>query len=357
MWQMVKYELEKICSRKIVWIGLLCILGFNLIELSTSLKYQYEVITSDGRVLEGKEGKAYAKERVSHYAGPLTEEKKEEILRTERAANIEEDSFWNSLWLYLSMEDKFESKYSDFYGQTVDEVYTDRGIQVEVGNAGRWMGLFYSYFQMVMFLGCVIVIGVSGVFSEEYSRKTDAILLTSKYGKTKCARAKILASFLFSAGCYGALLLLNAVLFLLDDGISGWNAGVQLDWMNGLHKVDYTLNCGSAAILLAVCGFLAMLMLAGVVLLVSVYCKTPFISIIVSTVLYFLPLFLSSVVPMRMICLTPLGALTIQPFLEPKFSIGNLELLFHVKILIVTVILAAAAWIGAKRVFARHQVM
>lgn len=356
MWQMIKYELDKICSRKIVWIGFLCLLMFHLIVALDDQKYQYQVITPQGQNLEGAEAKDYIREKLEYYAGPLTEEKKDEILRTERAADLEKDSYLSSLWLYLSMEQNFESEYGPFQGQTVENAFTDRGIRVEVGNTQRWMHIFYLFEQMEMLLGFLIVIGVSGVFSEEYIRKTDALLLTSRYGKERCARAKVIASFLFAAIGYVIQMFGTVIPFLCDDGVNGWNAGVQLDVLCGLSMVGYTLNCAAAAVIFFVCGFLAMLLLTAVTLLVSAWSKTPFISIIVAAVLYFMPMFFTSALPKELVCLTPIGASTTAAFAQPGFQIGGMELIFQTKILLITIIVSAAAWVGSRRIFADHQV-
>lgn len=356
MWQMIKYELEKICGRKIVWISLLGLLVFNFVGTLVGQNSQYKIVTPDGKILQGEAGKEYTREKMEYYKGPLTEEKKEEILRTERAADLYDYSYLNSLCLYNSMNQNFEYFYSPLYGKTVEEAFTDRGIQVEIGNAQRWTQVFSFFPQIAMVLGFVIIIGVSGVFSEEYIRKMDALLLTTKHGKRKCIQAKVLASFLFAAISYGLFLLTTMLPFLWEDGLTGWNAGVQLDVMNGLCDVGYTMNCADAAVLLSVSGFLAMLLLTALTLLISVWSKTPFISIIVAAVLYFMPMFLTSMLPEEIICLTPLGASTSMALRMPKFHLGGLELFFQAKVLLLTIAATVAAWVGSRRIFAGHQV-
>lgn len=356
MGQIIKFELEKLVSRKIVWIGLLCLLFFNIVTIWNLQAYQYEVITSDGQMLNGEAGKKYIKERTKRYAGLLNDEKKEQILKRERAADITEYAYLDSLPLYTAMNENFQDRYSPFYGKSIDQVYTQNGITVEVGNAKRWTGIFYYFQQMVLVLGIIVAIAVSGCFSEEYTRGTDALLLTSRHGKRKCAQAKVLASLLFTTVCYLGLLAVNVIPFLLEDGLYSWDAGVQLDVINGLYNVPHTLNCGEAALLFLACGFLALMTMTAMTLLVSVWSRSSFTAIIASSILYFMPMFAANVLPEDILCLTPVGASTTLPLVLPRFRLGGVQLFFQTKILIVTIAALLLAWILARRVFAKHQV-
>lgn len=356
MVQMVRFELEKLCSRKIVWIGLLCLALLNAGTVMDLQREQYEVITSDGRYLKGKEGREYIKERTEKYAGLLNDRKRARILKEEGAADITDNADLYSLPLYMAMESEFESEFGPFYGKSIDEIYTRNGILVEVGNAERWTKVFYYFQQMVLALGFIIAIAAAGSFSEEYTRKTDALLLTSRHGKKKCVQAKVIAALLFTTVCYGVLLIGNVIPFLLDDGLYGWDAGVQLDYLNELYLVPYTQNCGEAALIFAGCGLLALLSLTGLTLMVSVWSKSSFVSVIVSFLIYFLPMFLSNVLPNKVFCLTPVGAATTIALRMPKFEVGGLELFYQIKILAAAAVVTALTWVVTRRSFGRHQV-
>lgn len=357
MGQIIKFEFIKLWSRKIVWIGLLFLLAFSVFTLCVGLDgRQYTVITPKGEVLSGEDGKIYIKERIRHYAGLLNDTKKEEVLKTERAADIDEYAYLDSLPLYTALNEMFGSQYSLFYGKTIDEVFTRNGITVEVGNTGRWTSVFYYFQQSVIILGFIITIAVSGIFSEEYTRRTDALLLTSRHGKKKCVWAKITAAFLFSAGCYLILFLLNAIPFLLDDGLYGWDAGIQLDLMNGLYNVPYTMNCAQASFAFVGGGFLSLMMLTALTLIISVFSKSSFVSIIVSAVLYFIPMLLSNICPDSVTCLTPVGAGTTMGLSLPGFTFLGIKMVFQVKILAVAAVMVVLSWIFTRKAFARHQV-
>ena len=356
MKRMIGFELEKIWSKKIVRLGLLLLLLFGLLSSIAGIRREYDVITPQGEELTGKEGKAYIKEKVREYAGLLNDEKKETILKREAAADTIPYSYLYELPLYTAMRETFMEEYGAHYGETVDEAYTKQGITVEVGYADRWTGLLNLMQQFTMILGVVILVALSGVFSEEYTRGTDALILTSRHGKKKSIHAKILASFLFTTGCYVLLLLCCLIPFLADDGWYGWDAGIQLDTQCSLSSTPFTLNCGQAALLFFVSGLLSMLLLTAVTLFVSAVSRTAFLSVVLCAVLYFLPILVANLLPMKWIMLTPLGASMVDVIRMEKISFLGLSFFFQAEILAVTGLTAGLSWIFSRRCFAKHQV-
>ena len=68
-----------------------------------------------------------------------------------------------------------------------------------------WMGIRSLFFQLLVLCVCIVP-----VFSDEWHLKTDALVLSTRYGRTKLASAKIIASFSFS------------LLYMLLCGITGF---------------------------------------------------------------------------------------------------------------------------------------
>lgn len=354
MWQMIKFEFEKIRSRNIVWIGLVIMLIAGLV-VSFSVR-ETRVVTSDGRELKGGEAREYIEERTEKYAGLLNDDKMERILKEEKAAEINDYSIYNSLPLYNAVYQNFGDEYGDFYGMTVDEAYTEKGITVEVGYSELWVGMLNSFPIILLGIGTVVAIGVSGVFSEEYGRRMDALLLTSRHGKKRCVYAKIIASFLFAVLSYLAFVLVNFIPVLAFNGFYGWDAGVQLDEMGIMSQVPYTLSCGEAVLLMIFGGFLGMLMLTAVTLVVSVICQSSFVAVIIAALLYYLPIIFMQILDVRILALTPFGAASSSVLLLPKINIAGTEVLFYAKIIVTLFILLVVSWVTTRRVFARHQV-
>lgn len=87
--------------------------------------------------------------------------------------------------------------------------------------------LFFGSINKNMLL-LLLAISLSNVFSIEYYRKTDAIILCSQYGKKQLFISKILAGMTFSIA--SAIILFAATLFssLLVYGTDGFHAALQL---------------------------------------------------------------------------------------------------------------------------------
>ena len=59
------------------------------------------------------------------------------------------------------------------------------------------MDMMLSYVTtFLLFAAVLLIVMIAPVFSDEYTSGMDSLILSSRYGKTRCARAKILASFL-----------------------------------------------------------------------------------------------------------------------------------------------------------------
>lgn len=77
--------------------------------------------------------------------------------------------------------------------------------------------------QFLIFALLAVVITCAGVFNVEYREKTDAILLSTKLGKSRLGKAKVLAAFIASSAIYwvsATLLLVVPLIFFGADGAS-----------------------------------------------------------------------------------------------------------------------------------------
>lgn len=91
-----------------------------------------------------------------------------------------------------------------------------------------WSNVWEYAYTINYMLLLLLAISLSNVFSIEYYRKTDAIILCSQYGKKQLFISKILAGMTFSIA--SAIILFAATLFssLLVYGTDGFHAALQL---------------------------------------------------------------------------------------------------------------------------------
>ena len=150
--------------------------------------------------------------------------------------------------------------------------------------------LIRSLTNWVAILLCIIVIVcISPVFADEYGTGTDAVILTTRYGKNKVVSAKIISSILFSITIFVGFALLNTCLYGFTYGLSGGNVSVFLDfWSSGK---GYALTYFQQYIAALILGLLGTLFLTAITLLLSSKLKTAFSSIIMAALIAFIPAF------------------------------------------------------------------
>ncbi len=142
---------------------------------------------------------------------------------------------------------------------------------------------------VAVFLCIIVIVCISPVFADEYGTGTDAVILTTRYGKNKVVSAKIISAILFSTIIFAGFALLNTCLYGFTYGLSGGSVSVFLDfWSSGKgYAVTYFQQCIAALIL----GLLGTMFLTAITLLLSSRLKTAFSSIIMAALIAFLPVF------------------------------------------------------------------
>lgn len=81
---------------------------------------------------------------------------------------------------------------------------------------------------MFLFLLLSIGLGVCGIFSKEHETGADAIILSSKYGKSKLIVGKITASLIFSIAIVVLGIIICITPCLVYYGLDGWNLPIQI---------------------------------------------------------------------------------------------------------------------------------
>ena len=124
----------------------------------------------------------------------------------------------------------------------------------------RYIEGYVYLFQALNTIGLMLLVGVTiclaGIFTEEHARKTDQLILSSRYGRQIIYWAKILAGVSFSI-LYALLLIVPAFgLSFFLYGAEGFTASFQLLY----PSYSYPLSVGGAILLSYV-----MIVLAGVI--------------------------------------------------------------------------------------------
>lgn len=149
--------------------------------------------------------------------------------------------------------------------------------------------IIISSFELLMFGLLAVCIILAPVFSGEYSTGIAAILLASKYGKTKLIRAKIIASLLFGVLAFTLHILLAFGLLLAAFGVDGWDLQLQI----ANTTIPYPLTFLQAVGVNLVVVYVLLLAMIGFTLLLSAKMKSPYLVLTILVPVLFIPLFLS----------------------------------------------------------------
>lgn len=209
---------------------------------------------------------------------------------------------------------------------------------------------------IVCMLFAVLAVGLSGMFTNEYELRTDALLFSSRYGRSKVSRVKMLAAVIFTTVSASLMIFCEALTCLVLAGPRG--AGVSA--FSSLFCPFVGMAMWQLSLLLTGMFIAGGIMAAVITLLISSLNSNSVVSLFVSVFVLILPFIIFIALPYgvnpiitQLINLSPLG---IAADNEKIFYLFGHWLDFRKAVpfaLIITVIIAAPI---AFSVFKRRQV-
>lgn len=349
MRELFKFEMLKIFKRKTAQAAVLALFAAAvLLSVSTYLN----MYAFDGKNNEGRGSAAVQIDmgEAEKYEGPLTDEKVLKMLDEYKifdmhgmnAAYIYENALQSSLFYRFAAPD------GTWNNKKVSDVFGDE--KINIGYTYGWLKTSGNMVKIFILLMFVIAVIVSPVFSGERGG-ADEIILTSRYGRTKCVYSKIsaglFASLATSAGIF-LLMFFIALAFYGKDGLSCSALFAPSEFAESFAKFD-NISCGG---LLARQGLLALtgaVFTLGVSLFSSAAFKTKSASLIFAAAFLALPTLLA---PPETSTLFKLAALS--PICQAQFislmSIGKSFALLAAPVSLAVFAVGSAA---AKRIFTK----
>ena len=206
-------------------------------------------------------------------------------------------------------------------------------------------------------LSLVIILLIAPVFSGEYGG-VDNIILTSKYGKTKCATAKVLASLLSAVFITTLVVIFNLLIAVAIYGTEGLDCSIlfaPIDFLEGY--ITFNITCGTVLKYQILLAFMSAISVTGIVLILSAVCKSQMIAFVISAAIHVIPIMLpisETSALYRIIVLMPL-------FYSQYISIMSVEqmhngMLYAVWSIPVAIALVVIGSIISHKAFSKHQV-
>jgi ABC-type transport system involved in multi-copper enzyme maturation permease subunit len=295
MLQLLKFELYKIYRQKSIYILFALLIGFVSLGLHGDRKEEQEI---------------YQVYRA--WEGQITADKLKEIefLKMEIEQKMDNDQPW-------SLEDRVLYSISESYSYQNEDrrmqniaalnaelnnttsAFVKRNIQLNIDLLTKidTNEFYYSkgpsnMIDMIYTFGFVItafmlIIGISPIFSGEYSSGMDQFLLSSKYGRSKVVTAKILSAITFTISVIAGWFALSAAYSIYTYGWQGWSAPLQK-----IHEhfyAPYPLTLDASYIIIMSMHIIAAIGFTLLVVFVSSICKKGIISLLISGFIFGVP--------------------------------------------------------------------
>ena len=152
-----------------------------------------------------------------------------------------------------------------------------------------WRSILDSASWLVLIM-IVICIGIAPIFAGEYQTKSDSLLLSMRYGKSRLVTAKIITSILYTSFIFWGITIGYSLIYLMVLGAQGKELPIQL--YNLSYPISYTLTMKQAVLLLLIVGYISTLCIMSVTLFMSAVFKNPYSVIIVAFLFIIIPAFL-----------------------------------------------------------------
>lgn len=245
------YELKKIASRKIVWIiGIIMILLCAFLSFSNLISSSYygedEISGYEAMKINREYARSFTGRKVDdtllrEMQTSFSKENIGEIMEyTPIYSYVREITEDNNLALEIDSDELYKERGKSILQNRTDQMLTEKELdywnekdrQIETPFTYEytegWSNLWDSMYTLNYMILLMLAICLSNVFSVEYLRKTDAIILCSQYGKKDLYLAKVLAGISF--GIITAILLwgITAISSICVYGADGFSAALQI---------------------------------------------------------------------------------------------------------------------------------
>lgn len=357
MKKLIRFELRKIFSKRLTQISLVAVLLLSAVLAFSTYqnKYAFDGVGNEGT---GRTAVEIDKAIATKYAGVLTDEKVQQMISEIVPKSGANGS--NAIYMYRNtMQSAVAARFSDtngnWNGLTVADVFGDE--EIKIGYVDGWLGTSQNMIKILVFLLLFIIVMIAPVFCGEYGG-VDNIILSSKYGKTKCATAKVAASVLACLIVTAVVLIFNLTMAFVFYGSEGLDCSIlftQLTLIEG--SIPFNITCGTLLGYQVLLAFTGAIGIAGITLVFSAACKNQMIALVASAAVYALPI----VIPIaetsalfKLIALFP----TYHAQFVSLMSIDQMSngLLYAIWAVPAALILIVVGGVASRKIFAKHQV-
>lgn len=357
MTKMIKYEFRKIFGRHISLIALAAVILLSLILTVSTWQNLYAF---DGKSREGTGQTAFEidKSVAETYRGVLTDEKLRQMMsdfapKTDLHGLNARYLYQNSIQSALFY--RFFDSNGSWNGLSVSDVYG--GEEITIGYIDGWLKTSRNMVRSFLVLSFAVLLAAAPVYAGEYGGM-DNILLTGRYGRTKCVLAKGIAVFLYAFLATMLLAALNLLPAAAIYGTDGLECSVLFSSSDfGDYYIPFNITCGTLLKYQVLLAFTGILGAVGTALILSAAAKSALTAFAGAAAVYFLPLLLpvSETSPLfRYLALLPLYHVQFTALMSIERLTGSIP--YAVLAVPVALVIAAIGFMTSRAIFAKHQV-
>lgn len=322
MLRMIKFEFAKLFHTGIVLGAIVVLLIINIAILRGMCfsSATTAVVLPDGTELSGKEAVSYNQSVAERYSGNFTDEKIARIVSdlaneypkeyaeivAERRINSLLPTTYQFVTMFIPPADYAEimqdakaegteipalTEYGLVSMKDVGFSFIDKPLQYGFWDSWCWFITGYGGNTISIAIPAliVIIIAISTVFSNEYSLKTDALILTTKHGKNRQIVAKLLTCIIFVTLIFVGLFAMDCVAYGWQYGMDGWNADIQANLGLVFYGALIPMSNLQLLFFALLLTWLAGIFTAGLTTALSAVTKTPFSTLIIALAVFVFP--------------------------------------------------------------------
>jgi hypothetical protein len=155
-----------------------------------------------------------------------------------------------------------------------------------------WLSTSRNMVRVFVALALAVIIMLAPIFSGEYEG-VDNIILTSKYGKTKCATAKVIAGIItavFTTTLVAAFNLLFAFVFYGTEGLDCSILFAPSDYVEAF--IPFNITCWTLLKYQILLAFTCTLSVTGITLFLSAISKNQIVALVAAMAIFLFPVLL-----------------------------------------------------------------
>lgn len=161
-----------------------------------------------------------------------------------------------------------------------------------------WDVLLQDISTFILILALFIGFFISGIFSDEFQTKADAIFFSAKFGRSRAIGAKIGAGFLITTVFYVVFIFLYTMIVLGVTGFQGAGCPIQLTLWRSVYNITYF----KAYLLIVGAGYVGTLFAGALAMLCSAVTRSTAAAVVVPFIILCAFPFLSRIITLPQIC-------------------------------------------------------